>query len=124
FVALQVTDEVPRHRNVDQRHLLECFLDPVLTDVVNSSVPRRSYGFRPVRLGDGHDLHLLTPPSPDDCFGDPPSDLRQPRGKLGKKHKTLGYLRLHLESRRALSVESPPAATCFAIRGQSRSDAM
>src|SRR5579864_7482906 len=93
LVSLHVPDEVPPDRRSHGIHFIERFLNAVLSDVPESSLPRRLYRFGAMSLGHGHQRYALsmTPPLHGgvDATPDLPQSLRQVR----KTHNVPSYRR-------------------------------
>jgi hypothetical protein len=63
LVSLQVPDQVPVNRHINDCRFSQRFLNLVLANIAKSALIRSSHRFRTVRLRDRNDGHLLSVPS-------------------------------------------------------------
>src|SRR5688500_12583221 len=91
LVPLQMTDEVPAERQLENVHLLQCFLNAVLTDVPEACIPRGLQRIRSVVLGHRDDRHRLPVTTALSCCVDPLPHLPNPRRQVEERHEAATY---------------------------------
>ena len=83
---MKMPDQMPAHRHLDGGHLLQCFLDLVLADVVQARGIRGFSRLRTMSLGDCDDRDLLSVSAPRDSRIDSGSHVGYTLSQAGKSH--------------------------------------
>src|SRR2546423_5238410 len=94
FVPLEMADEVPPDRGMNDIHLGERLLNPVFTDVPEPCFEPGLYGFRAMGLRHGNDRDALSMTSPLNRRVDFRPDLPQSLRQVRKWHNAPSYRRV------------------------------